>query len=139
MHSEDKMRGLYRFRGQEKYLTTHEIIAQKYGGKREYSNNVIPDICSECHNQLENSMNKARASAGNNVSQFQSFTIGSVNVQLQTRSVYIDNIGIGYICPDSPIYGLSCHNKITGGQYIESAIRVLGYYILWLRRIQSAH
>jgi hypothetical protein len=113
-----------RFCGEERDLTKHEIMAQSYGGKREDAANVIPDICRECHNQLENNMNKARASAGagKNIPQFQSFLIGSVDAHLQTGSVYLGNNGVGHIDAGSPIYGMRCHNKVTGEQFIESAL-----------------
>ena len=120
--------GVCKFCGKNKDLTQHEIMAQSYGSGREDVNNVIPDICRECHDQLEQNMNKQRglAGSGRNIPQFQNFSIGSVTAQLQTGSVYLNNSGIGYIDAGSPIYGMRCHNKITGEQFIESAIRKIG-------------
>lgn len=116
--------GACKFCGKNKDLTQHEIMAQSYGGSREDSNNVIPNICRECHNQLERNMNRQRGltGAGKNVSPEQEFPIGSTTAQLQTGSVFLNDTGMGYIDAGSPIYGMRCHNKLTREQFIETSL-----------------
>jgi len=118
------MERICRFCEEEKDLTKHEIMAQSYGGSREDATNVVPDICKDCHSQLEQNMNMARGltGAGRNISPVQNFSIGSVNAQLQTGSVYLGNGGTGHIDAGSPIYGMRCHNKVTGEQFIEASM-----------------
>jgi len=117
------MKGICRFCGQEKDLTEHEIMARSYGGTKEV-NNVIPNICRECHTQLESNMdkNRAKAGAGNPVTPIQSFNIGSTEAQLITGSALLNENGQTQINTGSPIYGMRCHHQRTGQNYIETAI-----------------
>ena len=116
--------GICKFCGKSKELTKHEIMAQSYGGTRDNVNNVVPDICGECHDQLENNMNKTRGltGAGRDVQPIKQFSIGSTTAQLQTGSIFLNDSGTGYIDAGSPIYGMRCHNKLTGEQSIEASL-----------------
>jgi hypothetical protein len=71
------MRGICKFCGKEKDLTEHEIMARSYGGTKQ-EDNVIPNICRDCHAQLETNMdkNRAKAGAGNPVTPIQNFNVG---------------------------------------------------------------
>ena len=114
------MKGVCKFCGGEKDLTEHEIMARSYGGTKEVEN-VIPNICRECHTQLETNIDKNRASAGagNPVNQIQSFNIGSTEAQLITGSALLNGDGQAQIDAGSPIYGMRCHHQTTGQNYIE--------------------
>ena len=79
------MIGEYSFCGEEKDLTTHHLVAQKYQGGNE-GTNLILNICRDCHNQIEENINKSRGDvgAGKSVPPMQNFMIGSVQAQLNT-------------------------------------------------------
>lgn len=111
------------FCGEEKDLTTHHLIAQKYQGGNE-GTNLIPNICRDCHNQIEENINKSRGDvgAGKSVPPMQNFMIGSVQAQLNTGSAYLDEQGRGYIDTGSPFYGMSCHIKNSGQKQIEASL-----------------
>lgn len=118
------MIGICNFCGKNKELTQHEIIAKSYGGSRDDPDNTILNICRDCHNQLEQNINKSRAStgAGRDTPQLQIFPIGSTTAQLQTGSILLDENGLGYIDAGSPIYGMRSHNKISGEKFIEASL-----------------
>ena len=117
------MKGICKFCGNEKDLTKHEIMARSYGGIKVVEN-VIPDICRDCHTQLENNMDKNRASAGagNSVRPIQSFNIGSTEAQLITGSVLLNTNSQAQTDAGSPIYGMGCHHQTTGQNYIEASM-----------------
>ena len=117
------MMGLCSFCNQVKDMTTHHLIAQKYNGGDELTN-LRPDICRDCHNQIENKIDKTRGDvgAGKKIPFVQTFTIGSVHAQLNAGSVYLDEQGRGYIDVGSPFYGMSCHIKNVGQKPIEAAL-----------------
>ncbi len=111
------------FCGKEKKLTTHHLVAQKYMGNDDQSN-LRPDICRDCHNQIEGSINKSRGDlgAGKNTPLVQNFMVGSVQAQLNNGSIYLDEQGQGHIDVGSPFYGMSCHIKNHGQKQIEIAL-----------------
>ena len=111
------------FCGSDKDMTTHHLVARKYQGNNDPSN-LMPNICGICHKKIEDSINQNRGDigAGKNVPQIQNFTIGSVQAQLNTGSVYLDEQGKGYIDVGSPFYGISCHIKNSGQKNIEVAL-----------------
>lgn len=115
--------GICNFCGKEKELTTHHLIAQKYQGN-DAPKNLIPVICRDCHNQIEENITKSRGDvgAGKSVQAIQYFIIGSVQAQLNTGSTYLDEQGRGYIDTGSPFYGMSCHIKNYGQKYIEASL-----------------
>jgi len=111
------------FCGQNKEISIHHRIAQKYNGTDEDTNKITL-ICIDCHKQLENGINqnRANAGAGNVVLPIQNFIIGSTNAQLITGSTYLDDSGRGFIDAGSPFYGMSCHTKKSGQKYIEASL-----------------
>lgn len=117
------MIGLCSFCGQNKELTKHHLIAKKYQGNNE-TTNLRPDICGDCHKKFEENISKTRmeVGAGKSVPSVQTFTIGSVQAQLTTGSIYLDEQGKGYIDVGSPFYGMSCHIKNAGQRNIEATL-----------------
>lgn len=117
------MIGICSFCGEKKELTTHHLVAQKYRGNDELTN-LIPDICRDCHNQIEDNINKFRGDtgAGKKIPPVQNFTIGSIQAKLNTGSNYLDEQGKGHIDTGSPFYGMSCHIKNSGQKYIEASL-----------------
>ncbi|MEK9179771.1 MAG: HNH endonuclease [Patescibacteria group bacterium] len=107
------------FCGQNNPLTIHEIIAQSYGGQRILEN--IIDVCRNCHNQLENNMNKAKGliGAGRAIPSSQIFSIGSISACLETGSILLNDDGKANLNFGSLIYGMRAHQKSTGENYIE--------------------
>jgi len=117
------MKGLCDFCQQIKDLITiHHRIAKKYCGK-DNQENLLPNICGDCHKQLENGINHTRANlgAGKNISPIPSFNVGLVPAQLTAGSIYLNEEGKGYLNVGSPFYGMSCHNKQSGQKYIEAS------------------
>ena len=108
---------------QNKKLTTHHLIAKKYQGGNDIMN-VRPDICGNCHKKLEDELNKTRGNvgAGSNITSTQSFNIGSVQANLNTGSVLLDNQSKVFIDVGSPFYGMSCHIKDIGQRNIEASL-----------------
>ena len=117
------MRGKCSSCGEEKELTIHHLVAQKYQGNDEQTN-LIPDICRDCHNKIEESINKSRADlgAGKSIAPTQNFMIGSIQAQLNTGSTFLDEQGEGFIDAGSPFYGMSCHIKNSGQKDIEASL-----------------
>lgn len=117
------MIGICSFCDKETELTTHHLVAQKYQGSDD-SSNLRPDICRDCHTQIEESINKSRGDigAGKNTPPTQNFMIGSIQAQLNTGSTYLDEQGRGYIDAGSPFYGMSCHIKDSGQKHIEASL-----------------
>ncbi len=117
------MKGVCSFCGEEKDLTIHHLVAQKYQGNDEPTN-LRPDICRDCHNQIESNIDKTRGDigAGKLVAPTQNFTIGNIQAKVNTGSVYLDEQGKSYIDVGSPFYGMSCHIKNQGQKQIEMAL-----------------
>lgn len=105
---------------QNKKLTRHHIVPKSYNGKDNHEN-LIPNICRECHNALEEGTDGARRliGAGRDSEVAKSFQVGKTSFTLQTGSVLLSDNGLALIDIDSPIYGTRIHNKITGQQNIE--------------------
>jgi len=111
------------FCGLDKNPTTHHLVAKKYQGNDDYLNSM-PNICRDCHRQIEDNIDKNRGDigAGKSVFKIQNFAIGSVQAQLNCGSVYLDKEGNGHIDVGSPFYGMSCHIKDFGQKNIELAL-----------------
>ena len=116
------MMGICVFCFQYKELTHHHIIAQSYNGKDD-TENLIKDICCECHGTLENKMNEVRGQvgAGRDI-QNVVFNIGQTPAHIISGSVILGDNTRGFIDAGSPIFGMRYHNKTVGERYIEAAI-----------------
>ncbi|MDP1694499.1 MAG: HNH endonuclease [Candidatus Woesearchaeota archaeon] len=116
------MIGICLFCCQNKELTNHHIIAQSYNGTDD-AENLIKDICRECHDRLENKMNEVRGQVGaGRTPQQLTFTIGQTSAQILTGSILLGNNATGFIDAGSPIFGMRCHNQIIGERYLEATI-----------------
>ena len=117
------MKGICIFCEKNKDLTRHHIIAQNYNGKDD-ANNLIPNICEECHISLEKNMDFARAKTGAGIELNQSgLIIGKYPIKLITGSIFLDNQSKGMIDVGSPIFGMRMHNQQLGNDvYIEAMI-----------------
>ena len=115
--------GICSFCGKEKDLTIHHLVAQKYRGN-DNPDNLMPHICRDCHDQIENNLDKSRGDigAGKSFAPLPNFMIGSVPAQMNTGSIYLDEQGKNYIDVGSPFYGMSCHIKDYGQKQIEMAL-----------------
>lgn len=117
------MIGVCSFCCKEKELTTHHLIAKKYGGINDQVN-LIPNICRNCHDQIEDNIDKTRGDvgAGKSFVQLSNFMIGNVLAKLNSGSIYLDEQGKSHIDVGSPFYGISCHIKDHGQKKIEIAL-----------------
>jgi len=111
------------FCGKDTNLTKHHIIAKKYYGE-DSPENLMKNVCRNCHDDIEDGINKnrAQAGAGNPVPQNQEFSIGSSGANLVTGSSILNEKGTTFLDVDAPIYGVSCHNKSVGEKYLELSL-----------------
>lgn len=108
------------FCGRKEDLTSHHIVAKKYCGG-DSSENLIKNICRDCHDNIEKGINwnRAQAGAGNRVPKNQSFLIGPSGANLVTGSAILNKEGTTFLDFGAPIFGVSCHNKTVGEKYLE--------------------
>lgn len=119
----EKMKGICELCNIYRELTKHHTNPRKYGGL-DYNENLKPNICEECHRKLENNLEKIRGKLGadKNYRPPESIIVGRTNFQVRTGSELLNENGECVIDTNSPIYGISIHNKITGERKIEIAI-----------------
>ena len=93
-----------------KELTNHHIIARAYRGP-DNPDNLIPNICRDCHDQLDNTTSTTRGDlgAGREVPPLQDLRIGQTELQLRAGSVYLDERGNACLDAGSQIYAMRCH------------------------------
>lgn len=106
-----------------KELTNHHIAAKKYQGYNDLEN-LKPNICRKCHTELENRMKEMRGKLGadKNYQPPNTVTVGETDSKVQAGSRFLDRNGQCIIDSNSPIYGASFHNKISGERTIEVII-----------------
>lgn len=117
------MKGKCFFCKEDKELTTHHILARNYNGSDD-SDNLIPDICRDCHSTLENGMIKAKGliGAGRDSEVSKELRVGKVTTTLQSGSILLSDTGLGIIDINSPFYGMRVHNKSVGERSLELAL-----------------
>jgi hypothetical protein len=114
------MRGVCAFCNQEGNLTKHHIVGRRYKGN-DNPENLIPDICEYCHQQiLEKKTDEARKKLGSGSSLgSDNFNIGNISACLNTGSTFLNENGQGVINVGSPVLAISIQDKIYGQRNLE--------------------
>ena len=109
------MIGYCRFCGQINELTNHHKIAKVYDGT-DNPNNLIPNTCRQCHDELEEQMNKNRGlmGAGLYVEERKFFNIGTVPLINVNGSAYLSSDGTIGLNVGHDFLGMRCHLQNTG-------------------------
>ena len=109
-------------------MTKHHIIGKSNEGGDDIEN-ILFNVCRNCHDEIERikDWNRGQAGAGRDSGILREIQIGRTNMELVTGSVMVSDNNLALIPLTSPIYGVSLHNKFTGQENIKAFVSGANY------------